>query len=112
MNLIGEADIKVDPEEFCDVDDAQANNDGNRWIIICSSTILPLYIYIIVAFIIWFTIIFSFLSNMHNFIEPYLCVFFAHTEEMASVYDEIDVKDEPLSPSLECDQVCSVFFIT
>ena len=27
-----------------------------------------------------------------------------YNEEMASVYDEIDVKDEPLFPSLECDQ--------
>ena len=52
--------------------------------------------------------IFSFLSNMDHFIHLYLCVFFAHAEEMASVYDEIDVKDEPLFPSLECDQVCSL----
>ena len=29
---------------------------------------------------------------------------------MASVYDEIDVKDEPLFLSLEYDQVCSVFY--
>ena len=26
-----------------------------------------------------------------------------YDEEMASVYDEIDVKDSPLFPSLECD---------
>ena len=37
--------------------------------------------------------------------------FFAHAEEMASVHDGIYVKDEPLFPSLECDQVCSVFFL-
>ena len=49
---------------------------------------------------------------MDHFIQLYLCVFFAHAEEIASVYDEIDVKDEPLFPSLECDQVCSVFFMT
>ena len=35
MNLIGEADIKVDSEEFCDANDDQANYDGMRWIIIC-----------------------------------------------------------------------------
>ena len=51
----------------------------------------------------------SFLSNMDHFM--YLCVFFARTEEMASVYDEIDIKDEPLFPSMECDQVCSVYFM-
>ena len=38
MNLIGEAHIKVDPEEFCDANDDQANYDGTRWIIICLST--------------------------------------------------------------------------
>ena len=48
---------------------------------------------------------------MDHFILLYLCVFFVHAEEMTSVYDEIDVKDEPLLPSLECDQVCSVLFI-
>ena len=45
---------------------------------------------------------------MDHFIQLYLCVFFAHAGEMASVSDEIDVKDEPPFPSLECDQVCSV----
>ena len=49
---------------------------------------------------------------MDYFIQQYLYVFFAHAEEMASVYDEIDVKDEPLFPLLECDQVCFVFFMT
>ena len=38
LNLIGEAYIKVDPEEFCDANEDQANYDGTRWIIICSST--------------------------------------------------------------------------
>ena len=70
------------------------------------------YIDFIVSFMICFMTIFSFLSNMDHFIQLYLCVFFAHTEEMASVYDEIDVKDEPLFPSLECEQVCYVFFMT
>ena len=42
MNLIGEADIKVDSEEFCNVNDEQANNDGNRWIIICLSRVVML----------------------------------------------------------------------
>ena len=42
MNLIGEADIKVDSEEFCNVNDDQANNDGNRWIIICLSRVVML----------------------------------------------------------------------
>ena len=56
--------------------------------------------------------IFSFPSNMDHLIQLYLCVFFAYAEEMASVYEEIDIKDEPLFPSLECDQVCSVFFMT
>ena len=46
-------------------------------------------------------------------IQLYLCLcFFDHAEGMASVYDEVDVKDESLFPSLECDQVCSVFFMT
>ena len=40
MILIGEADIEVDSEEFCDANDDQANYDGNRWIIICLSTVL------------------------------------------------------------------------
>ena len=43
MNLIREADIKVESEEFCDEEFDQANNDGNRWTIICLSTILVLY---------------------------------------------------------------------
>ena len=54
---------------------------------------------------------FKFLSILAHFIPLYLCVFFAHTEEMAFVCDEIDIKDEPLFPSSECDQVCSVFFM-
>ena len=40
MNLIREEDIKVDSEEFCDENDDQANYDGMRWIIICSSIVL------------------------------------------------------------------------
>ena len=43
MNLIEEADIKVDSEEFCDSNDNQANNDGMRWIIILLSTVLMPY---------------------------------------------------------------------
>ena len=43
MSVIGEADIKVDSEEFCDLNDDQANYDGKRLIIICSSTDLKLY---------------------------------------------------------------------
>ena len=43
MILVGEADIKVDSEEFCDADDDQANFDGMRWIIICSSAVLMLF---------------------------------------------------------------------
>ena len=39
MNLIGEDDIKVDSEEFCDANDDQANYDGTRLIIICLSTV-------------------------------------------------------------------------
>ena len=68
------------------------------------------YIDFIIAFIISSSIIFVFLSIMNHFIQLYLCVFFAHAGEMASVYDEIDVKDEPLFPSLECDQVGSVLY--
>ena len=30
LNLIGEADIKVDSEEFCNTNNDQPNNDGNR----------------------------------------------------------------------------------
>ena len=43
MILIGEADIKVDSEEFCDANDDQANYDGMWWIIICLSTVFKLY---------------------------------------------------------------------
>ena len=44
MNLIREADIKVESEEFCDANDDQPYYDGMRWIIIiCLSTILILY---------------------------------------------------------------------
>ena len=43
MNLIGEANIKVESEEFCDANEDQANYEGMRWIIICFSTILVLY---------------------------------------------------------------------
>ena len=105
-NLIAKADIEVDSEEFC-----QENYDGKRWIIICSSTVLMLYRFYY-CFYNFFMTAFSFLSNMDHFIQLYLSVYFALAEEMASVYDEIDVKDEPLFPSLECDQVCSVFFMT
>ena len=70
------------------------------------------YIDSIVAFIICLMTLFSFLSNLDHFIQLYLCVSFAHAEEMASVYVEINVKDEPLLPSLECDLVGSEFFIT
>ena len=59
MILIREADIKVDSEEFCDANDGQANCDGMREIIICSSTVLMLYnIHFIVAFIFCFMDIF------------------------------------------------------
>ena len=43
MILIGEADIKVNSEEFYDANDDQANFDGMRWIFICLSTVLMLY---------------------------------------------------------------------
>ena len=43
MILIGEADIKVESEEFCDAKDDQANYNGTRWNIICLSTVLMLY---------------------------------------------------------------------
>ena len=39
-NLIAKADIKGDSEEFC-----QENYDGMRWIIICLSTDLVLYLF-------------------------------------------------------------------
>ena len=39
LNLIGEADIKVDSEEFWDANDDQANYDSMRWIIICLSIV-------------------------------------------------------------------------
>ena len=48
---------------------------------------------------------------MEHFIQLNLCFFCVHAEEMASVHDVIYVKDEPLFPSLECDQVCSVFLM-
>ena len=41
--LIGDADIKVESEEFCDENDEQVNYDGTRWIIICLSTVFMLY---------------------------------------------------------------------
>ena len=43
LNLIEEADIKVESHEFCNVNDDQSNYDGNRWIIICLSTVSMLY---------------------------------------------------------------------
>ena len=43
MNLIGEADIKVDSEQLWDATDDRANYDGTRWIIICLSKLLMLY---------------------------------------------------------------------
>ena len=44
MVLVGEADIKVDSEEFCNANnDDQTNYEGMRSIIICSSTVLMLY---------------------------------------------------------------------
>ena len=48
---------------------------------------------------------------MDHFIQLSLGFFFVHAEDMASVHDEIDVKEEPSIPSLERDQVCSVFFM-
>ena len=47
---------------------------------------------------------------MDHFIQLYLGVLFAHAGEMESVDDEIDVKDQPLFPSSECDQVCSTHY--
>ena len=112
INLIGEADIKVDPEVFCDANDDQANFNGTRRIIICLSTIFILYIFYCCFYDLFLEYIFISKSNMVNFIQLYLYVFFGHAEEMATVYNEIDVKDEPLFPPLECDQVCSVIFMT
>ena len=43
INLIEEANIKVDSEEVCDPNDNQANYDGNKWIFICSSMVFMLY---------------------------------------------------------------------
>ena len=100
MNQIGGADIKVN----------QANYDGMRGIIICSSYFYAVPIDFIVALIIVFITLLSFLSNMDQFIQLYLCVFFAHAGEMASVYDVIDVEEEPFFHLLDFDQVCSVFF--
>ena len=65
MNPIVKADIKVDSKEFSDANDDQANYDGNRCIIICSSILLMLYKFNL-TFIIYFMTIFSFLSNMHQ----------------------------------------------
>ena len=42
-NLIREADIKEESEEFCDANDDQANCSGTRWIVICLSTVFMLY---------------------------------------------------------------------
>ena len=41
--VIVKSEIKVDSEEFSDANDDQANYNGTRWIIICSSTVLMLY---------------------------------------------------------------------
>ena len=43
MDLIMKADIKVDFEEFWDANNDQANYDGERLIIICSSKVWMLY---------------------------------------------------------------------
>ena len=75
MNIIGEADIKGDSEEFCN--DDQPNYDGMKWIIIRLSTILMLYrFYFIVTFVICFMTIFLFPSKMNHFIQRFLYVFF------------------------------------
>ena len=34
MSQIGEADVKAEPEEFCDENDDQANCSGTMWIIL------------------------------------------------------------------------------
>ena len=73
MNPIVKADIKVDSKEFSDANDDQANYDGNRCIIICSSILLMLYKFNL-TFIIYFMTIFSFLSNMDYFIQLYFWV--------------------------------------
>ena len=43
QNLVGEEDIKVDSEEFCDANEDQANYDGMRWIIIYSTIVLLMH---------------------------------------------------------------------
>ena len=107
MNLNGEADIKVDSEEFLDANNDQANCDGTMWIIIRFFTVFIMH-----------TFYCCFYNRFHDYDfipvkygSLYLSLFFGHAEEMASVYDEIDIKEEPLFPSLECDQVCSVYFM-
>ena len=104
-NLIAKADIKVDSEEFC-----QANYDGMKLIIICSSTVLMclFYCYLYDLFQDYISI-----HNKYKFL--YSTVFdvvFFHAEKMTSVSNEIYVKEEASCSSLESDQVCSVFFMT
>ena len=41
-NVMGKTDIKVDSEEFCDANDDQTNCEGTRWIAICSFAVLML----------------------------------------------------------------------
>ena len=43
MSQIGEADVKAEPEEFCDENDDQANCSGTRWIAICLTTVFMIY---------------------------------------------------------------------
>ena len=50
MNVIVKADIEVGSKKFCDANDDQANYDGMRWIVICSSDFLMLYIFNVTFF--------------------------------------------------------------
>ena len=106
MNLIGEDDIKVESKEFCNANDEQANCSGTSWIIICLCYFLC-SIDFIVCFIICFTTIFAFLSNMDYFIQLYISLIFCSRRRNGIRLWRNSCEDEPLSPLLECDQVCS-----
>ena len=99
-NLIAKADIKVDPEEFC-----QANYEGMRWIIICSSTLLMYFFYCC-----FYDLFQDYISIPVKYRFLYSTVFnvFFRAEEMTSVSNEIYLKEEASCSSLESDQVCSI----
>ena len=75
MNLIVKADIEVDSKEFCDVNDDQANYDGMRWIVICSSDFLMLYRFNVTSFDLLHNYIFILIKYASLYPAFFMCFF-------------------------------------